>query len=298
MAKAGGILRNDQKEFYKTITGICERKAAWQVWSDFIECSAISLSNWFDREGKIHDGREKRYLEIMRGYTPQEQKGLVQLLTCLMEALEMNPNQDFLGDMYMALELHSHWHGQFFTPYHMSHFMAKIIISKDDEALRERGWIGVNDPACGAGSLLIAVRNICQEAGIGFRQVLFIAQDIDRVAALMCYLQLSLLGCAGYVVVGNSLLRPLTSYGSALLPAYDPQHEVWFTPVFYDEVWQDRIRLEVLKHILYGVPDKKASKALSSDAKRYDQTTPQGVSPTPHCEEVLVDGEHGQLRLF
>ena len=33
----------------------------------------------------------------------------------------------------------------------------------------------------------------------------FVAQDIDPLVAKMCYIQLSLLGCPGVVIIGNTL---------------------------------------------------------------------------------------------
>lgn len=84
--------------------------------------------------------------------------------------------------------------------------------------------------------------------GIGPRQMLYVAQDIDRTAALMCYLQLSLLGCAGYVVVGDTLLQPSVSpTGSPLLVAPVQGQEVWLMPAFYDEVWAYRVLFEKTK---------------------------------------------------
>ena len=304
MEKAARYLNTQQKEFHKTITGLCERKAVWQVWSDFLECSAIAISNCLDRSGEIHDKREGQYLRIIRGYKEQEQLGLCRLLGYVRDALEENPEQDFLGDMYMALNLNSHWHGQFFTPYHVSHFMARVTISKDDETLRERGWIGLNDPACGAGSLLIAARNVCLAEGIGYRQVLFTAQDVDRVVALMCYIQLSLLGCAGYVVVGDSLLHPVASMGSTLLPAFSPQHEVWFTPMFYDEVWQGRIQCAWLSLLLREAFDREtlpkvATKTEGTNAE--NSVTAQDVSVPKNEDEnnsELLADQNGQLRMF
>ena len=52
----------------------------------------------------------------------------------------------------------------------------------------------------------------------------FFAQDIDLTAALMCYIQLSLLGCMAAVKVGKSLSDPLVEN--------EPISEkLWFTPM-------------------------------------------------------------------
>jgi len=59
--------------------------------------------------------------------------------------------------------------------------------------------------------------------------LLVVAQDIDETVALMCYIQLSLLGVAGYVKVGNSLTEPMTDN--------DDKENYWFTPMYFSNVW-------------------------------------------------------------
>ena len=148
----------------------------------------------------------------------------------------------------MALELGSHWKGQFFTPYSICQLMAAMTIEDRTSQIEKQGWSGINDNCCGAGGLLIAARNETVRRGLGPRQVLYVAQDIDRTVALMCYLQLSLLGCAGYVIVGDTLTQPSVSpMGSLLLISPSAGQEVWFMPAFYDAVWVYRIQFEKLK---------------------------------------------------
>lgn len=62
--------------------------------------------------------------------------------------------------------------------------------------------------------------------------VLVVAQDIDECVALMCYIQLSLLGVAGYVKVGNSLTEPMTTG--------DKLDHYWFTPMYFSNIWTMR----------------------------------------------------------
>lgn len=66
--------------------------------------------------------------------------------------------------------------------------------------------------------------------------VLVVAQDIDETVALMCYIQLSLLGVAGYVKVGNSLTEPMVSG--------DTTKNYWFTPMYFANVWTARRMLQ------------------------------------------------------
>lgn len=60
------------------------------------------------------------------------------------------------------------------------------------------------------------------------KHVLFVAQDIDRTAAMMCYIQMSLLGCPAVVVIGDSLTRPFPN----------SDNEAWYTPFYYLNQWR------------------------------------------------------------
>lgn len=174
-----------QSEFQKVFSKLCYGTSAWQAWSDFVECTAIGISNTVDPRKEIREERERRYMDIVVRYGPDEIKLFPQLCGILTNALEENPEQDFLGNMFMALELGSHWHGQFFTPYHLCKAMALLIVQ---DALAEAGnkrWISLNDPACGAGATLIGARNVLQGLKIGSEQALFVAQDLDRTAATL-----------------------------------------------------------------------------------------------------------------
>ena len=229
--------KRSQAEFARQFTSLCNVKSSWEVWADFVTMSATAIANALDRQGETHDAREKEYLSIINRYPKAEQQIFPELLAKLVEALEEEPEQDFLGEMFMSLELGSHWKGQFFTPYSICQLMAAITIDSRADQIAVRGWTSINDPCCGAGALLIAARNEMAKRGLGPRQALYVAQDIDRTAALMCYLQLSLLGCAGYVVVGDTLTQPSVGpTGSPLLIAPAEGQEVWAYRVQFEKV--------------------------------------------------------------
>lgn len=91
---------------------------------------ACALSNPLD---KSHfNEREKRYLKIIKKYDKREQQLFPDLAAHTVMALEENPEQDFLGDIYMKLNLGSQTRGQFFTPYSISRLMAEMTV--DDVA--------------------------------------------------------------------------------------------------------------------------------------------------------------------
>lgn len=84
----------------------------------------------------------------------------------------------------MACNLGNDHAGQFFTPYNVCQCMSEITY--DVPALLDgKGFIAVNDPACGAGALLLSFANICKRKGINYQEkVLFVAQDIPTEVQL------------------------------------------------------------------------------------------------------------------
>ena len=95
--------------------------------------------------------------------------------------------------------------------------------------------------------MLLAFARACMEdPKIGNYQprVLFVAQDVDKAVAQMCYIQLSLLGCAGYVIVGNTLTQPPT--GDVLSPSVPDGCELWLTPMYFSDVWTGRLAVRLL----------------------------------------------------
>ena len=290
VAKTVRCLKPKQSEFQKLFSTLCGSRSDWQVWSDFITMSATAISNACDREGPTHDSREQQYMEIVRGYTKDEIETLVQLLSTVVLALEDDPRQDFLGEVFQGLGLNSHWKGQFFTPYSICEFMAEVNLEGAEEVIERKGWIGVNDPACGAGALLIAARNEMVKRGIPRTGALFAAQDIDRTAALMCYIQLALLGCAGYVIIGDSLLDPPT--GHTIHPDPNPDQEVWYLPMFYEQTWHCRRMLHSLDMALRS----KRPPAVPKELPQPQQVVVMPAQPIP--APAFSENDAGQLTLF
>ena len=298
MAKIVRHLRSGQMDFQKVFAKLCNTKSAWQVWSDFVEMVAIAISNSCELRSDVREKREADYLNIINTYSKDHQSLFPEMLSILTFSLEENPEQDFLGEMFMALELGSHWHGQFFTPYSLCTMMAQISIDDAKDKIAERGYVSVCDCACGAGATLIGARNALSKAGIGGSQAFFVGQDISRTAGLMCYIQLSLLGCAGYVVIADSLLHPIT--GPLLFPNITPEQEAWFMPMnFFDPIWAFRRYCEItLQAETEDTSCHEIATAPQTDVKEEPEAhEPQEVTPEP-VEVVMVTKASGQLALF
>ena len=190
--------------------------------SDLFECGAIAISNQVDLAQK--EKREERYLQIIKGYTPDLQRKLAEIfgkLYALLASVVYDNGRfnDNLGELFMKCNLGSKSAGQFFTPYHISEFMARAVM--DETLIREKtadgGVITINNPCCGGGGMLVAALDVLQSCGVNYARNCFIdAGDIDERCVHMTYLQLSLAGVPAVVRHQNALTRELWG--------------VWYTP--------------------------------------------------------------------
>ena len=223
------------KDFLNEFNKLTRNHRPFDVWRDFVIMFACAISNFLD---KCHyKDREERYLSIIHKYSKDEQMIFPKLAAYTTMALDANPEQDFL------LELGNSSAGQFFTPYSVCQMMADVVTSDLDNNLQDKlekqGYISLADECCGAGATLIAAINTIKRKmekatpSMNFqRHLLVVGQDIDETVALMCYIQISLLGVAGYIKVGNSITDPMTTD--------DDKSKYWYTPMYFSDIWTIR----------------------------------------------------------
>lgn len=241
-----------EKAFMDTFRQLTSCHRSIDIWQDFVVMSACSISNAVDKAESHYTKREERYMRIIKKYRPEEQKLFPELLAHFVMVMEENPEQDFLGKLYMTLGLYDSHSGQVFTPYHVCQMMADISMGDTlKEEIDRKGYVTISDPCCGAGATLIAgahaAKKLMEKEHLNFQNhVLVSAQDIDELVALMCYLQISLLGVAGYVKVGNSLTDPITD-GDSL-------ENYWFTPMYFSDFWCARRIIRRMQDILESDP--------------------------------------------
>lgn len=215
----------------------------YEVWADSMQMFAICISNTTILElskvdktfADIWQERENEYLRIINKYDKKEQRIFPQIFALLIMEYGANQNQDLLGELYMTLGISNKNAGQFFTPYNICSLMASLNITKDKmrSDVKNKGYVTIYDPTVGAGATLIAAANECNNLfnRLDFKNhVLFVGQDIDKVCANMAYIQISLLGLAGYIMVGDTLCEVVVR----------DLKRVWFTPVYFNKVWTMR----------------------------------------------------------
>jgi N-6 DNA Methylase len=198
------------KEFNKAFEGLSHGHNRGRVFSDFVEIAALTVhqapyhAGAFARD-EAFEKIERSYLDAINRYDTSEIEQIVTLYATASMGI-MENRADFLGAAYMGLEISNERSGQFFTPPEVSRLMADMTFAGAPDISKEKGVITVDEPAAGAGGMLIEASNTLQRLGFDPRMTMYFrATDIDRTCFNMAYFQLSTLGLCGDVVHGNAL---------------------------------------------------------------------------------------------
>lgn len=192
-----------------------------QLIADVFECGALAISNLVDKPK--FDEREQRYLDIIKSYKPTEQKLIVDIFSKLFALLssvvyDNGTFNDYLGELFMRCNQGNKHAGQFFTPYHISHFMASAAFIGTE--IKQDKILTLCDPCCGGGGMAIAALDVLKnEYKVNYAMNCFIeCADIDIRCVHMTYLQLALAGVPAIIKHQNSLTNEVWS--------------IWKTPAF------------------------------------------------------------------
>lgn len=245
MAKAEKVIP-PKKRFTDGFRSLCSNRHQYPVWADLWEMWALTIMNPLTKQlysgskelEKVWQGRENRYLQIIKRYKKSEIETITEMFAAMVQEFERNPWQDFAGQMYMELQISNKNTGQFFTPYSVCGLAARITGDHESlkQSVKDKGWYCIYDCACGGGAMLIAG---CEQADNEFHRldwrnhVMCNANDIDIVCCCMCYVQLSLIGVAGIVTQSDALKQACVDW-------YKEPEKVWFTPMYFSEVWSQR----------------------------------------------------------
>ncbi|QHV99255.1 N-6 DNA methylase [Spirosoma endbachense] len=211
----------------KAINALAYKHGTYNVFADFCEMAAISFSNAVDKQQ--YQGRESRYMEMIKKYSAEELNEFPKLLILLANEMEIAP-RDVLGELFHELELHNQHAGQFFTPYGLCEMMAKMTFDKGiQRTIDEKGHMTLQEPACGSGAMVIAFAMAMYSYKINYQHCLHVsAIDIDIRCVHMTYVQFSLLHIPAVVYAGNTLTMEM--------------RESWYTPAHIMGGWDWRLR--------------------------------------------------------
>jgi type I restriction-modification system DNA methylase subunit len=209
------------------------------VFSDFIEISAIAISNRADLSN--FNSREKRYFEIIKDYSKQELDLFTKMFAELVNALSLEMT-DVLGELFMELELGSKWKGQFFTPMSICELCGSLIAGDYKKIIDAKGFIQMSEPAVGGGAMIIGVAKALMREKINYQKSMIVtAVDLDLKAVHMCYVQLALLSIPAIVCHGNTLTVEVFSQ--------------WKTPIYILDGWDFKKTKEPKKKPEYKALD-------------------------------------------
>lgn len=221
------------KDFHK----ITWRYSMYQVFCDTIAMAAYSLSNglesnphalhesdkrreWWKLNNPRAYKREMAYLECAKRYTKKELELIAEIIAKLFLLLS-EPTcggafSDYLGDIYMQLEMGNKYSGQFFTPYHVSRMMSEFQVADKD---LPADIITVSDPCVGAGGIILAFADALSQRQVNYSmKMLAHCCDIDIKCVHMTYLQLSWAGIPAIIYHGNTLTQEM--WDTWKTPAY------------------------------------------------------------------------------
>ena len=198
-----------KKEFCNKVHEIAISRGQHEVFVDFCELSMIVLRQPFEKSETL----ESRFHEILKPYSKEAVNKFTELLRITVEAL------------------HNHFKGQFFTPYHISDFMAEITLENVREHVEKYSYVLLSEPACGAGAMVIAAAEVMKKHRLNpVNSLWIIAQDIDFKCCCMAYIQMTLLAIPGVVIWGNTLTNEKKEY--------------WITSGYYLYPWAIRFATE------------------------------------------------------
>ncbi|HII3840003.1 TPA: N-6 DNA methylase [Pasteurella multocida] len=206
-----------EKKFISLFKSIAPHYRRSEVFYDFITIFALEF--YLILYGsKADDSLKQRYQTAVGHYTEDEAQDMSRLFNLIVEALE-HKTYDFLGSIFMELNLGEQYKAQYFTPSHIAHFMAVITLSDCHNLIKRRGFLTLQEPTCGSGVMIIEAYNYLRKENINPQQQMWVqARDLDLTAALMCYIQMTLLHIPGEVIIGNTLTNEVNYH------LYTPAH--------------------------------------------------------------------------
>lgn len=155
-----------KKEIIKIIQKISPKYGLYNVFRDFLTLASCTISNGVDK--KQWREREEMYLQTIQKYERDEANLFAQILALTVLGLEDRLG-DFIGELYMELEISNKDSGQFFTPYDTSRLIAQLAVRDIGKHIEKQGFVTLNEPAVGSGGMIIAFAEAMREAGYNYQ---------------------------------------------------------------------------------------------------------------------------------
>jgi type I restriction-modification system DNA methylase subunit len=180
------------------------------IFSDFIDTCLLSLLSLTEniqhpnvieklKENKLTGKYEEQYMKMVEKYkenkSREQGKRPIDYISKAWGALikeTRESEEDILGEIFMA-KISFGEHGQFFTPFHITDMMTKMIYSEERKPEEL-----VSDPACGSGRFFISFSKLNKNAH-------FYGVDLSPICAKMTALNMWLYDLDADIYHGDSL---------------------------------------------------------------------------------------------
>ena len=232
---AKNFYRPELDEMKNRFSMLTKNHHALQAWKDFVVLGACNISPLKQSE------YSPEFINLTGRYTTDELMIMMEMLEITTAALSTYPEYDFLGEFYTYIDSTNRSYRNKRSP--SLYTKTSVSVNYLREELVNSAWLKITDEACGTGSVIIQILNDCRSEHLNYQSTLFfVAKDHNRSAALACYLQLSLLGCAGCVIApdGLGLHSPVDNLGTDAHEGY----EIWIMPMTYTGDWQWRFMVD------------------------------------------------------
>lgn len=196
-----------EKEFIAHLKQYEPSKGLAEKFRDFCELAYCAYAKPM-AEPERQEELEARYMQIVNTYRDKEAiRSYPRLIAMIFKGVQSG---DFLGSVAAEIGALNSEQGQFFTLYHVSRLMAEMTIGEHEPRIEEKGYITMQEPAAGAGGMILATAHVLQNRGHDPSNCLFVsAIDINSLCYWMSYLQLTLAGIPAQVYRGNSLSQEM-----------------------------------------------------------------------------------------
>lgn len=206
-----------EKEFIAALKRFDGGRSLTENFRVALEALYLSLRTSFPHNGRDHQIILERHQDFRSRYRAHDLSQLEDLWRIIALAMAQG-GQDFLGKVAAEIGVLDRSLGQHFTPYQISRLMAAMTVGDSRNALADKGYLTVCEPASGSGAMIIAVADHMQDQGIDIgKELLVQATDLSPIAFWMTYLQLAARGIPANVRRGNSLT--LEIFETAWTPA-------------------------------------------------------------------------------
>ncbi|HFI0622409.1 TPA: N-6 DNA methylase [Streptococcus suis] len=174
-----------------------------QIFYDWVKVMAVTIEN--NSQYHLNKKHMLTYEELFKKYGRNYFEVFSECFALLIQLFLSEGIKDHLGEIYHELRMHNANKGQFFTPFSASLFLADRAITSEILEESQKRTIRILEPACGAGSIVLAQVDTIKKRGGNLNRFEFTCCDIDENVLMMCFVQMALAGANVTCILGNML---------------------------------------------------------------------------------------------